>query len=152
MKPSASSMFGAVRFLASYTVIGMVSWGVGFALFGLLLRVIFGEGVRSGDAKALRLWSLYAFVPSLFLVYLPALAWAENRWTGLHRTLALAGIGGAVAIVPLLALGALFGGRSSAFMTLRTLALATPFVIAGILLGAGFSVIVPRASDWQLRE
>jgi hypothetical protein len=147
MKPSVSSMFGALRFLASYTVIGLVSWGVGFALFGLLLRLIFGEDMPSGDAKALRLWSLYAFIPCLFVVYLPALVWAENRWTDSHRTLTLAGIGGAVAIVPLLALGALFGGRSSGFVTLRTLALATPLVIAGILLGAGFSVIVPRSSD-----
>ena len=152
MKPSGSSMFGAVRFLAVYTVIGLVSWGVGFALFGLLLRIIFGASMPSGDAKALRLWSLYAFIPCLFVVYLPALVWAETRWTGSNRTLALAGIGGAVAIVPLLALGAVFGGRSSGFMTLRTLALATPFVIAGVFLGAGFSVIVPRSSDWQKRE
>jgi hypothetical protein len=131
-----------VRFVATLVGAGVISWYVGLQAYRLALRLLYGEDPR-GDWGAVVFWSGLVYFPALLLVYLPILAWLDNRLEGPRRLLLFPLTGAAVAIFPVAAIGGIFRSRSSGFSP-EALLFAVLFGAAGATFALAYSVLSRR--------
>jgi len=119
--------------------LGFVAWAAGLLAYLGALALLYGQWISRGDLGAVVVWSLVAFGPCYWLIYLPVLR-AVQRWLPHPRSARVfPAIAVLLGLLPTALIARVLGGSLRALLTPEALLFYVLFTVVGLVVGIGFT-------------
>ncbi len=132
-----------MRFLL-LTLLAVLSWIAGLAIYLFALRIIYGESISGGDLEAVVFWSAISCIIAIPLVYVPVMFVTRYLLNGVNPVAVFPLAGVFVSIIPVILLWVLLsgldlGGLFSVLFSPESLLFNFFFACTGAVFGLGFA-------------
>lgn len=126
------------------TLLALLSWIAGLAIYLFALRIIYGESISGGDLEAVVFWSAISCVIAMPLVYVPVMFVTRYLLNGVNPVAVFPLAGVLVSIIPVILLWVLLGGLDlgglfSVLFSPESLLFNFMFAGTGAVFGLGFA-------------
>jgi len=130
--------------LVLLTLLAVLSWIAGLAIYLFGLRIIYGEPISGGDLEAVVFWSAISCVIAIPLVYVPVMFVTRYLLNGVNPVAVFPLAGVLVSIIPVILLWVLLGGLDlgglfSVLISPESLLFNFLFAGTGAVFGLGFA-------------
>jgi hypothetical protein len=116
------------------------SWAAGLAAYIGALALFYRQSISSGDFSAVLFWSLAAFAPAFFAVYLPALLGMRRLLRGVRPLWPFPLVAVLLGVIPTALIVFVWGGGVRALLSPEASLFHSMFAAAGVVAGCGFAL------------
>ena len=118
-----------------------MAWGVGLVAYVGSLVLFYRQSISSGDLSAVLFWSLLAFAPAFFAMYLPVLLGVRRLLRGVRPLWPFPLLAVLLGIVPTALILFFWGGDVQSLFSPEGTLLYSMFAAVGVVVGFGFAFI-----------